>query len=261
MVTENWSPQRLQARGRLPVGVRDLRIVILGVGALGSILADMLVRAGVNTLALVDSDSLRAGNICRHTGTLCDIDKAKVHVVAQRLRQVSPTVQVAEVRESLEGTPDSVADRLDEYDVIIDCTGSDEALAVLGAAWWPIPRIFASFSMSYGARRLFSFGSSGHCFPRGEFDKSVRPWLDHEAKIWAANGEVFEGAGCWSPIFPARDDDVALAAAICVKELEALVAKRPQAGRFRVYAQSICDDGFQGFSVEITPPGEEMVTP
>lgn len=252
--TENWSSERLQARGRLPSEVRELRVALLGAGALGSALAEMLVRAGVKDIALVDEDVLVAGNVCRHTATLVDVGEFKVQAVARRLRQISPLVRVTEFLEMLSGTPTAITEKLDAYDVVIDCTSSDEVLALLAKAWWSIPRVFASFSMGHGGRRVFSYGVSGHRFPQDDFAKSVRPWLEHEAKTWADSEEVLEGAGCWSPLFPARDDDVMLAAATCVKELETLMANRPVAPRFRVFAQSSSEDGFQGFRRESSPP-------
>jgi len=257
--TENWSPERLQARGRLPSAVRDLRVALLGVGALGSILAEMLVRAGLKELALVDGDLLEAGNVCRHTATLVDVGRPKVKAVAARLRQLSPTVQVTEVPMDLAGNLSGIVDGLDGYDVIVDCTSSDEVLMRLATAWWPIPRIFASFSMGYGAKRVFSFGVSGHQFPHEGFAKCVRPWLEHEAKSWAEGDELLEGAGCWSPLFPARYDDVVLAAATCVKQLETIVSERPIHPRFRVFAQSASDDGFLGLQREGAPPGAEAL--
>jgi len=82
--TENWSAARLQARGRLPESVRKAAVAVIGVGALGSIVAELLTRAGVTRLALIDHDILSAGNVCRHIATLADIGKEKVEIVAGR---------------------------------------------------------------------------------------------------------------------------------------------------------------------------------
>ena len=259
LFTDNWSADRLQARGRLPDAVRDCTIAVLGVGALGSVVCELLVRAGVKNIALVDEDVLESGNVNRHVATLVDVGKSKVSVVAQRLRQISPTVRVAEVNDKLPSGTQAIETLLDEYDIIIDCTSSDEVLATLARAWWSIPRTFASFSMGYGGKRLFSFGVSGNRFPQDDFAGRVRPWIDYEARAWADNDEVLEGVGCWHPLFPARYDDVVLAAAVCVKELESLVAKRSAEPRFRVFSQTSTDDGFQGFVPESAPPAVEAL--
>jgi hypothetical protein len=216
LYTDNWSGDRLQARGRLPSAVRDCKIALIGCGALGSVLAEMLVRAGVKSIGLVDDEVLVAGNVNRHVATLVGVGKFKVPVVAQRLRQISPIVRVTEVTEQLPAEAKVIEAQLDDYDIVIDCTSSDVALSTLARAWWSIPRTFATFSLGFGGKRLFSFGVSGNRFPHGDFAMSVRPWIEHESKAWTENDEVFEGAGCWSPLFPARYDDVVLAAAVCV---------------------------------------------
>lgn len=257
LLTESWSSDRLQARGRLPAALRDCKIALIGCGALGSVLSEMLVRAGVGSIALVDEDKLVAGNVNRHVATLVDVGKYKVTVVAKRLRQISPTVRVTEFTETLSIDAKTIEAQLEGYDLVIDCTSSDVALLTLARAWWSVPRTFASFSLGFGGKRLFSFGVSGNRFSYRDFATSVRPWIEHESKAWADSEEVFEGAGCWSPLLPARYDDVVLAATVCVKELEAFVTKRPTEPRFRVFAQVSSDEGFQGFMPESAPPVAE----
>jgi hypothetical protein len=247
--TENWSGGRLQARGRLSLPLRDSRIAILGVGALGSCLAEQLVRTGLANIALLDGDFVAAGNVCRHMATLVDVGKTKVRAVAHRLLQISPSVQVIEVDRALGSGQRSIVEALEPYDLVVDCTASDDALALLAGGWWSIPRVFASFSMGFCAKRLYSFGVTGHAFPQQRFTADVTPWLQEEAATWADSEELLEGAGCWSPLFPARYDDVVLAAAVCVKEIEALTSLRPREPRFRVFEKQESAEGFQGFSV------------
>lgn len=257
---ENWSSERLQARGRLATPLREARIAVIGVGALGASLAELLVRAGLTSIALIDVDLVEAGNVCRHTATLVDVGKTKVHVVAQRLLQISPTVQVTEIERELVGDQRAIVEALEPYDIIVDCTASNYALLALAGGWWSIPRIFASFSMGFGATRLFSFGVTGHEFPQRQFAAEVAPWLQDETSTWAGGEELLEGAGCWSPLFPARHDDVVMAAATCVKELEMLVAQRPREPRFRVFEMQTSTDGFIGFTIRREPPLAQAAT-
>lgn len=125
--TENWSAVRLQARGRLPEPVRSAKVAVVGVGALGSVLAELLGRTGVAHLALIDADTLSAGNICRHVATLGDLEKRKTDVVAARLMQVSPHLRVDVHRNGLPRAPRAVHDLLEPYDVVFPLTGPSAA--------------------------------------------------------------------------------------------------------------------------------------
>lgn len=69
-------------------------ITIVGCGSFGSALADMLVRAGLGALTLVDPETLSVENIGRHLLTSRDLGKAKVHALAERLREVNPELEV-----------------------------------------------------------------------------------------------------------------------------------------------------------------------
>ena len=122
--------------------------------------------------------------------------------------------------------------------MIVDCSASDDATLLLSEAWWPVPKTFCSFSLGYGGQRLFSLGVSGHQFPGALFREALAPWLVDEAVAWSASHEHLEGAGCWSPLFPARYDDVVMAAAVCIKELEHLIAEGCREPRFRCLSNS-----------------------
>jgi len=261
LTVENWHSERLQARGRLPAPLCDAKIAIFGVGALGSMIAEHLVRAGVRFMRLFDKQLVVAGNLTRHVTTLADVGSNKASAVAARLLRVSPTVSVQAFEFDLDGGSEMIVEALDECDIVIDCTASDEALAGVAAAWWSTPRLFASFALGAKARRLYSFGVVGHSFPLAKFVTTLDPWLREDGGKQTSTDELREGPGCWSPLFPARYDDVSLAAAVCIKEIETLVAKRPSDVRFRVFERQDNDDEFTGFAARNSGPLKETTTP
>ena len=61
------------------------------------------------------------------------------------------------------------------------------------------------------------------------------------------DGEVLEGAGCWSPLWPGRWDDITLAASTVVKVMESSVRHRPVPTRMIVYDQKFKDGDFLGY--------------
>jgi hypothetical protein len=71
--------------------------------------------------------------------------------------------------------------------------------------------------------------------------------MDKEKQHIAEDEEVFEGAGCWSPLFPARYEDVVLAAATSIKEIESRVNTPPPYPSLVVYEQKFADKIFVGY--------------
>src|SRR5215210_8078782 len=74
-------------------------VVISGVGALGSSMADMLVRAGVGSLRLVDRDYLELHNLQRQSlYTEADVESGlpKAAAAARHLREINSEIIVEE---------------------------------------------------------------------------------------------------------------------------------------------------------------------
>jgi molybdopterin/thiamine biosynthesis adenylyltransferase len=69
-------------------------VSIAGCGSFGSALADMLVRAGVGSLILIDPERLSIENVGRHVLTARDVGRAKADALAERLREINPRLDV-----------------------------------------------------------------------------------------------------------------------------------------------------------------------
>jgi len=220
--TTNWHPDRLQARGRLNMQARACSVALIGGGALGSAVAELLARGGVSSILIIDYDELESGNLVRHTLTSANLGCNKASALATRLQQAAPMSHITSFAGCLPHGQ-ALFDLLESFTVVMDCTGDDEVLRSLGETWWPIPRSFVSASMGYAANRVFLYSSHSCTFPVKDFQIALQPWLDLERAQWTTSGETLEGAGCWSPLFPARCDDVWLAAVAVVRHLERLL--------------------------------------
>lgn len=73
--------------------LRNRHVLLVGCGALGSVIADNLSRAGVGTITLVDGDVLDAGNLVRHALDISSVGIAKSVGLARHLAAVHPGVQ------------------------------------------------------------------------------------------------------------------------------------------------------------------------
>ncbi len=121
------------------VGVRGqqrllhAKVLVVGVGALGSPLAMYLAAAGVGTLGLVDHDRVRLSNLQRQIVHRSDaVGEAKVIAAANTLRQLNPDIHLeTEVRRVDHG---NALDLLARYDLIADGTDNFSARYLLSDA-------------------------------------------------------------------------------------------------------------------------------
>src|SRR5262249_26960225 len=96
--SENWAAPQLVSRGALPGEITGRHVLVVGGGALGSAILELLVRAGVRRITVADAELFQAGNLCRHTLTLPDLKKNKAGSLAQRLAHVSPHMVIDAIK-------------------------------------------------------------------------------------------------------------------------------------------------------------------
>jgi len=223
--SEPWAEDRLAVRGSLSQALRDSRVVMLGGGALGAALAELLVRAGVNNIIICDWETFSVENLRRHTLTIEDAEYSKSLSLAMHLNACSPFADVGWAS----GFPNSLGvdrDRVRNAEVVIDCTASDKVAARLATFdWLDAPRWFFSGSLGVDARRLFCFRHHGTNFPSEIFFDAVRPYVDEERALLEQRDPLtMFRAGCWNPIFPARWDDIVALAARMLRIMESDLA-------------------------------------
>ncbi len=78
--------------------IRDAHVLVVGVGGVGAYAAEMLCRAGVGELTIVDADTVNVTNINRQLpATHSTIGRLKTEILAQRLRDINPVIRLHEM--------------------------------------------------------------------------------------------------------------------------------------------------------------------
>lgn len=100
------------------------RVIIFGVGGVGSWCAESLVRSGIRCLTIVDSDRVCITNVNRQAmATTRTVGRVKVEALKERLLEINPAADITAVQEIFcADTAESF--HLDAYDYIIDAIDS-----------------------------------------------------------------------------------------------------------------------------------------
>ena len=122
--------KELFQRTELLLGQDDMQIlaatkvIIFGVGGVGSWCAEGLIRSGIGHLTIVDSDIVCASNVNRQLmATVSSIGRVKVEALRDRLLDINPEADIKALRQVYsEENADSF--ELDSYDYIIDAVDS-----------------------------------------------------------------------------------------------------------------------------------------
>lgn len=110
------------------------KVIIFGVGGVGSWCAEGLVRSGIKHLTIVDSDRVSITNVNRQLmATVKTVGQVKVEALKTRLLEINPDAEIEAVQAIYcDETADSFD--LDSYDYVIDAVDSlkNKALLICG---------------------------------------------------------------------------------------------------------------------------------
>lgn len=109
------------------------RVLIIGLGGLGSPAALYLAAAGVGTLVLADDDAVHLSNLQRQIlFTMDDIARPKSQAAAQRLQQLNPDIDLIALNQRLAG--DLLHQEVARADVVLDCSDNMTTRQAINAA-------------------------------------------------------------------------------------------------------------------------------
>lgn len=230
-------------RGKFSPIWNERKVCVVGIGAIGSLVCESLARSGVSVLALWDDDTVEPGNICRSTYKVQDIGKSKVEALREHIISINPFVELRSINtkgywDSLSGneysgpfqymhgsfygnvnysSQEEAIKQLDKYDLIIDCTGSNELLHFLSYA---VPeKDIISMCITNRSKDLLLFSSNdGNPF---ELRKMYLSKIEQDTKNF-----YVEGSGCYSPTFIATYSDIASLVNLAIKEIDTKISAR-----------------------------------
>ena len=113
--------------------IRNAHVGVVGIGGVGSWVAEALARSGIGRLTLVDLDHIAESNINRQVhATTASVGQAKVQAMRERIALINPLCEVRTVDEFVEReTWPALKPMLDELDLLVDACDSQAAKRML----------------------------------------------------------------------------------------------------------------------------------
>ena len=132
------------------------KVLIVGVGGLGSPVADFLSRAGVGNIGIVDNDKVSLSNIHRQNlYQTSDIGKFKTKIAKKRIKKINPHTKVKAYKIRLNNI--NFKKIINEYDYIVDGSDNFTTKFLLNDFCFKFKKILVTAAISKFDGHIFTF--------------------------------------------------------------------------------------------------------
>lgn len=214
--TKNCSYEYFFGRGALSEKFTNRKILIIGVGAIGSMVATTLTRGGCKSIALADYDIKEPENVCRAEYFFATGINSKVKDLQQTLVQISPFVNIEmfdALTDGIKGViqsgshDDMIKDKIEEYDIVIDCSADNDLACILNGM--TLKSEIINLSITNHAKELVCV-----------FKPDLYKWINQiYSTLDNGTADLYNPTGCWSPTFKASYNDIALMVQFAIKQI------------------------------------------
>lgn len=211
-MTRNCSYKYFFGRGRLNEKLTNGKILIIGIGAVGSIVAKTLVRSGCTKVDFFDYDIKEPENVCRSEYSFFTGITNKTNDLINELCLISPFFEPTNggyefsevfdffLKSHLTDTTikTDIEKQLNEYDVIFDCSADNDLLYLLSQL--NINSTLLNFSISNHAKQFVCAAE------QNRYDFIITQFNGNVLKFDI--DDLHNPTGCWNPTFKASYNDI-----------------------------------------------------
>lgn len=217
-ITRNCSYDYFFGRGKLVDKITKSKILIIGVGAIGSIVATTLTRCGCIRIDIVDFDIKEPENVCRSEYSFLTGLYNKVDDLSNELFRISPFVEIgildssmlhfySKILQGVNTTKSKLEEPLASYDLIIDCSTDNDLMYVLNQLDL---KCLIIMSITNNAKDLVcSVEPKSYDWVMNQFENVLENDLE----------DIHNPTGCWSPTFKASYNDINTLVQFAIKHL------------------------------------------
>ncbi|HRH02378.1 MAG TPA: ThiF family adenylyltransferase [Bacteroidia bacterium] len=237
--TKNCSYKYFFGRGKFSDKITEKKILIIGVGAIGSIVATTLTRGGCKFISLADYDVKEPENVCRSEYTFHTGITNKVDDLGLRLAKISPFIEVIPNHLMMDGikyfindtnSKESIKQHAEEFDIIIDCTTDDDVAYILDSL--DLKSEIVSLSITNNANELLC-----------SVNPNLYSWLMNRGSfIPERNEPLHQPTGCWNPTFKASYNDINSLVQFALKHINLIIDSGKQLRHF--YLSTETENGY-----------------
>lgn len=222
-ITKNCSYKYFFGRGKMEDKISQGRILIIGVGAIGSMVATTLARGGCTKIDVVDFDIKEPENVCRAEYSFLTGINDKVTDISNHLHSISPFIDVkiiqkAELFNSLIKIQDWGNYKLQnhlqekkaffsEYDIIFDCSTDNDLMFMLDRL--ELTNLISIAITNKAKSLVCSTETKSYDWVINQFETV----LDNDIE------DLYNPTGCWSPTFKASYNDISVLVQYALKHI------------------------------------------
>lgn len=220
-------------RGAMPEEVANKKMLIMGVGAIGSIIAETLTRCGARNISLYDIDNKEPGNVCRSSYPFYTGITEKTLDMGSLLRQISPHVECTSLKPIVDlviksyaaehEDKSALAGFFDEFDVIFDCTADNQLMRVMDSVGTKAQLV--NLSITNHAQDLI-------CAFSPNVTETVL--LIYDLLKRDTETDMYNPTGCWNPTFKASYNDIECKVQIALKHIIKMLSRLEPLSNFYI---------------------------